>query len=92
MAINEAMAMVKRTGDLSIPLHLRNAPTKLMKELGYGDNYKYAHSYDNNFIEDQFLPDEIKDLQLYKPGKNLREEDIRKRLQALWKNKKNYNE
>jgi len=90
MAIREAQALVKKTGDLSIPLHLRNAPTKLMKELGYGEDYKYAHSYDNNFTEDQFLPDELKDIQLYEPGNNLREEDIRKRMQQLWKNKKKY--
>jgi len=92
MAINEAMSLVKSRGDLSIPLHLRNAPTQLMKDLGYGEDYKYAHSYDQNFVEDQFLPDEIKDVKLYNPGKNLREEEIRKRMKQLWKHNKNYNE
>ncbi|HDR68667.1 MAG TPA: replication-associated recombination protein A, partial [Bacteroidaceae bacterium] len=81
---------VRNTGDLSIPLHLRNAPTKLMKELGYGENYKYAHSYDQNFIEDQFLPDDIKEAMFYLPGNNIREEEIKKRLKNLWKTKKNY--
>lgn len=67
-AINEAQQLVRQTGDLSVPLHLRNAPTKLMKELGYGDEYKYAHSYENNFTQQDFLPESIKGTKLYDPG------------------------
>ena len=73
MAINKAQQLVKETGDLSVPLDIRNAPTKLMKELGYGDNYKYAHNYENNFANQEFMPDEIKDTKLYEPGNNARE-------------------
>lgn len=90
MAIEEALHMVKETGNLSVPLHLRNAPTKLMKELGYGDDYKYAHSYENNFIELEFLPDEIKNTKLYNPGNNARENELRKFLQNRWKDKYDY--
>lgn len=90
MAIEEALQMVKETGNLSVPLHLRNAPTKLMKELGYGDDYKYAHSYENNFIELEFLPDEIKNTKLYNPGNNARENELRKFLQNRWKDKYDY--
>ncbi len=89
-AIDIALAEVKKTGNLPVPLHLRNAPTKLMKEIGYGKDYKYAHSYDGNFIADQFLPDEIKDEQFYMPGKNAREKDIQKNLEQSWKEKKKY--
>jgi len=90
MAIDQALALAKEKGDLSVPLHLRNAPTKLMKELNYGRDYKYAHSFEGNFVEDQFLPDEIKDLQLYVPGQNIRENEIKNRLKNLWINKKKY--
>jgi len=90
MAIEEALHMVKETGNLSVPLHLRNAPTKLMKELGYGDDYKYAHSYENNFIEQEFLPDEIKNTKLYNPGNNARENELRKFLQSRWKDRYDY--
>lgn len=90
MAIEEALHMVKETGNLSVPLHLRNAPTKLMKELGYGDEYKYAHSYENNFIDLEFLPDEIKNTKLYNPGNNARENELRKFLQNRWKDKYDY--
>ena len=90
MAIEEALQMVKETGNLSVPLHLRNAPTKLMKELGYGDDYKYAHSYENNFIELEFLPDEIKNTKLYNPGNNARENELRKFLQNRWKDRYDY--
>ncbi len=91
-AINAALANVKETGNLPVPLHLRNAPTKLMKEIGYGKNYKYAHNYDGNFVSDQFLPDEIKSQQFYIPGNNSREKEIRKNLQNNWKDKKKYDE
>jgi putative ATPase len=67
MAINEALALVKQTGNLPVPLHLRNAPTKLMKDLDYGKEYKYAHSYQGNFVEQDFLPEEIK-VKFYEPG------------------------
>ncbi len=89
-AIGKAQSIVKETGDLSVPLHLRNAPTKLMKELDYGKNYKYAHSFENNFAEQEFLPDEIKNTKIYEPGNNARENTIRDFLKKLWKNKYNY--
>jgi len=90
MAINKAIELVKSTGDLSIPLHLRNAPTKLMQDLDYGKNYKYAHNYENNFIEQEFLPDEISGTKLYEPGNNARENNFRKTLKDNWKNKYDY--
>jgi len=89
-AINKALHLVKETGDLSVPLSIRNAPTKLMKELGYGDEYKYAHNYENNFAEHEFLPDEIKNTQLYNPGNNTRENAQRQFLKARWKEKYGY--
>ncbi|MDF1518407.1 MAG: replication-associated recombination protein A [Lutibacter sp.] len=89
-AIGKAQTMVKETGDLSVPLHLRNAPTKLMKELDYGKNYKYAHSFENNFAEQEFLPDEIKNTKIYEPGNNARENTIRDFLKKLWKGKYGY--
>ncbi|MTE27968.1 replication-associated recombination protein A [Winogradskyella ouciana] len=89
-AINKAQQLVKETGDLSVPLSIRNAPTKLMKELGYGDQYKYAHSYENNFADHEFLPDEIKNTTLYNPGNNAREQAQRNYLKALWKDKYGY--
>jgi len=85
IAIDNAQAAVRDMGDLSVPLHIRNAPTRLMKDLGYGKDYKYAHSYEGNFIKDNFLPEEIKGTKFYEPGKNPREEEIRKRLDNLWK-------
>jgi len=89
-AINKAQQIVEETGDLPIPLSIRNAPTKLMKELGYGDEYKYAHSYENNFTEHEFLPEEIKNTKLYNPGNNAREEAQRKYLRGLWNKKYGY--
>ena len=90
MAIGKAQSVVKQTGDLPIPLHLRNAPTKLMKELGYGDDYKYAHDYANNFAEQEFLPDEIKNTTFYDPGNNSRENGTREFLKNRWKGKYGY--
>ena len=90
MAINEAMGLVKKTGNLSVPLSLRNAPTKMMKDMGYGDNYQYAHNYENNFTQAEFLPEEIKNTILYKPGNNQRENAQREFLKIRWKNKYNY--
>ncbi|MEW7292304.1 replication-associated recombination protein A [Aquimarina sp. 2304DJ70-9] len=90
MAINKAQQLVKQTGDLSVPLPIRNAPTKLMKELGYGEDYKYSHDYKNNFANQEFLPDEIKDTKLYDPGDNQRENSFRTFLKSLWGDKYNY--
>ncbi|MFL0354059.1 replication-associated recombination protein A [Xanthomarina sp. GH4-25] len=89
-AISKAQQLVKNTGDLSVPLEIRNAPTKLMKELGYGDNYKYAHNYQNNFAEQEFLPEEIKNSKLYDPGNNARENAHREFLKLRWKDKYSY--
>ena len=89
-AINKAQQLVRETGDLTIPLSIRNAPTKLMKELGYGDQYKYAHSYESNFAEHEFLPEEIANTKLYNPGNNAREEAQRKFLRSLWNKKYGY--
>jgi len=89
-AIGDAQHLVKETGDLSVPLHLRNAPTKLMKDLDYGKNYQYAHNYDDNFIDQEFLPDEISNKKLYEPGKNTRENNFREFLKKRWKNKYDY--
>ncbi|EJG01810.1 replication-associated recombination protein A [Flavobacterium sp. F52] len=90
MAIGNAQQLVKQTGDLPVPLHLRNAPTKLMKELGYGDEYKYSHDYVNNFAEQEFLPDAIKETVLYNPGNNSRENSTREFLKNRWKDKYGY--
>jgi putative ATPase len=90
MAIEEALDVVQKEGDLPVPLHIRNAPTGLMKRLGYGKNYKYAHSYEGNFTEQEFLPDTIKGTKFYDPGKNPREEELRKFLRGLWKDKYGY--
>lgn len=90
MGIESAMSLVDKTGDLSVPLHLRNAPTKLMKELNYGKEYQYAHSFDNNFVELEFMPDEISGTTLYEPGNNLRESEQRNYLKKLWKEKYGY--
>ncbi|GGW23889.1 replication-associated recombination protein A [Arenibacter certesii] len=87
MAINKAQQTVKQTGDLSVPLPLRNAPTKLMKDLGYGQEYKYAHDYANNFIEEEFMPDELKGTSFYSPGNNQREKAIKEFLKNRWKDK-----
>jgi putative ATPase len=90
MAIEEALEMVRKNGDLPVPLHVRNAPTGLMKRMGYGKNYKYAHSYEGNFTEQEFLPDELKGTTFYDPGKNPREEELRRYLKNLWKEKYGY--
>lgn len=90
MAIGEAQNLVRTTGDLSIPLHLRNAPTKLMKDLDYGKDYQYSHNYKGNFVNQEFLPDEIKNTKLYEPGNNARENQFRDLLKQRWKDKYNY--
>jgi putative ATPase len=89
-AINDAQELVRETGDLSVPLHIRNAPTPLMQELGYGKEYKYAHSYEGNFIPDDFLPKEILNKKLYDPQDNARENELRQRLRNWWKEKYGY--
>jgi putative ATPase len=90
LAIGEAQKVVKQTGDLPVPIHLRNAPTKLMKELGYGDEYKYSHDYSNNFAEQEFLPNEISETVFYNPGNNSRENGTREFLKNRWKDKYGY--
>ena len=87
MAINKAQQSVKQTGDLSVPLPLRNAPTKLMKDLGYGKEYKYAHEFENNFVDAEFLPEELSGTSFYLPGKNQRENAIGDFLKKRWKGK-----
>ncbi len=90
MAINDAQQVVKQSGDLPVPLHLRNAPTKLMKELGYGNEYEYSHNYQNNFSEQEYLPDEISQTVFYNPGNNSRENATRDFLKNRWKDKYGY--
>ncbi len=90
MAIGEAMAAVKSKGDLPVPLHLRNAPTKLMKNLDYGKGYQYSHSYDKNFSRQEYLPDELSGTAFYDPGKNAREDELRKYLKNIWGDKYKY--
>ena len=82
--INSALALVRETGNLPVPLHLRNAPTKLMKQLGYGKDYKYAHAYEGHFVNQQFLPDEVKDTRIWHPQNNVQEAKLKERMQTLW--------
>lgn len=89
-AIGAAMDLVRQTGDLPIPLHIRNAPTKLMKDLDYGKDYKYAHSFEGNFVEQEFLPDKLKGTKLFDPGNNAREAEMRAHMKKLWKEKYGY--
>ncbi len=90
MAIEEAFSLVERTGDLPVPIHIRNAPTKLMKELGYGKDYKYAHQYEDNFVKLEYLPEKISGTKLYDPNNNVRENELRAFLKKLWKEKYGY--
>ena len=89
-ALNMAQQAVRRSGDQPVPLHLRNAPTKLMKQLGYADGYKYAHDYAGNFVEQEFLPEALRGAKFYEPGQNPREEETRKLLRWRWKDKYRY--
>lgn len=89
-AINQAQALVKQTGDLPVPLHLRNAPTKLMKNIGYGADYKYSHAYEGNFEAQEYLPEKLSGTKLYDPGRNPAEDKLREKLKQNWKNKYNY--
>ncbi len=90
VAIKDAQQIVQEKGDLSVPLHIRNAPTKFMKEQGYGKGYEYSHQFEQNFSNQEYLPDEISGLKFYDPGNNPREEELRKRLRALWGDKYDY--
>ena len=90
MAINTAQSLVRELGDLPVPLHIRNAPTKLMKEMGYHKGYKYSHDYDSNFEKQEYLPDELSGTTLYDPGNNARENELRQRLKKLWEDKYGY--
>ncbi|MDN5215341.1 replication-associated recombination protein A [Fulvivirgaceae bacterium BMA12] len=90
VAIKSAKSLVNKTGDLAVPLPIRNAPTKLMKKEGYGEGYKYAHDHPGNFVDMEFLPEEIKGTKLYDPGANARENELRKRLKAFWGSKYQY--
>jgi len=90
VAIGDAMAAVRRHGDLPVPMHIRNAPTKLMKNMDYGKGYQYSHSYENNFSQQEYLPEKIAGTKFYEPGKNPREEELRKFLRQLWKEKYGY--
>jgi putative ATPase len=90
VAIKQAQQLVQQHGDLPVPMHIRNSPTKLMKEMGYGQGYKYSHDYDSNFSKQEYLPDEIKGTKLYEPGQNARENELRQRLKKLWEDKYNY--
>jgi len=90
LAIKEAQKIVKQTGDLPVPLAIRNAHTKLMQELGYGKQYQYAHDYEGNFVKQEFLPEQLKGQQIYTPGKNKKENEFRNYLKGLWKNKYDY--
>jgi len=90
LAIGKAQQAVKQTGDLSVPIHLRNAPTKLMKELGYGEDYKYSHDYPGNFAYQEFLPDELSNVSFYEPGENTREKQTQDFLRQRWQGKYNY--
>lgn len=90
VAMNMAQQMVKQTGDLPVPMHIRNAPTKLMKQLGYSDGYKYAHDYAGNFVDQEFLPDQLRGVKFYEPGQNPREEETRRLLRLRWQAKYGY--
>ncbi|MBA3898588.1 MAG: replication-associated recombination protein A [Bacteroidetes bacterium] len=90
VAINDAQSLVKSTGDLPVPLHIRNAPTKLMKDLNYGKDYAYSHGYEGNFKEQEYLPEKISGTKLYEPGNNAREREMREALKKWWKNKYGY--
>jgi len=89
-AIDEALALVRESGNLPVPLNLRNAPTKMMKNMGYGSNYKYSHNSERNFVLQEFLPEKIIGQKFYEPGNNSKEKEIRQKLKELWDKKYNY--
>ncbi|KAA6315337.1 hypothetical protein EZS27_034187, partial [termite gut metagenome] len=86
-AITDALELIRETGNQPVPLHLRNAPTKLMEQLGYGQDYKYAHNYEGNFTQQQYLPDELKDTRIWHPQNNPAENKLHERMKELWKDK-----
>ena len=90
LAIDKALKIAQETGNLQVPLHLRNAPTQLMKNLGYGERYMYPHDFEENFTEQEYLPEGLKGNMIYSPRKNKREEEIRNRLRMLWKGRYGY--
>ncbi|MEA1877736.1 MAG: replication-associated recombination protein A, partial [Bacteroidota bacterium] len=90
MAIKNAQALVEKTGNLPVPLHLRNAPTKLMKELGYGKDYRYPHNFDKNFLNEEYLPDEIKNTKIWEPSDNPKEKELINRMIRWWRDKYKY--
>jgi putative ATPase len=90
LAINKAQKLVEDTGNLKVPLSLRNSPTKMMKDMGYGKDYKYSHDFNNNFVEQEFLPDEIVETKLYEPAKNMKENKLREYLKLRWNSKYKY--
>jgi putative ATPase len=90
LAIRSAQKTIRESGDLPVPLHIRNAPTQLMKKIGYGKDYKYAHDFENNFIPQEFLPGKVSGLKFYDPQNNPREKELRERLRALWKDRYKY--
>jgi putative ATPase len=90
MAIESALQEVRNSGDLPVPLHLRNAPTKLMKDMGYGQSYQYAHGFDGNFVVQEFLPDALSGKQFFDPGNNPREHEMRQNMKQKWKEKYGY--
>jgi putative ATPase len=90
LAISDALESVRKTGDLSVPLHIRNAPTRLMKNMDYSRGYEYSHDYEKNFSPQEYLPSEISGKSFYEPGKNTREEEMRKHLRGLWEKKYDY--
>ena len=90
LAIGKAQSLVRQTGDLPVPMHLRNAPTKMMKNMDYGKGYQYAHDYKNNFVHQEFLPEKIAHTKLYEPGENASEEKLRAYLKQCWQEKYNY--
>jgi putative ATPase len=90
LAIRKAQKAAAEMGDLPIPLHLRNAPTNLMKQLNYGKEYKYAHDYEGNFVDIEFLPEKLAGTNFYEPGDNPRENEIRQQMRRWWKAKYNY--
>ena len=90
MAIERALEQANKEGDLPVPLHIRNAPTRLMKDIGYGKDYKYAHSFDQNFVDQEFLPQQLKGTKFYDPQDNPRENEYREKLRRFWKDKYGY--
>ena len=90
LAINKAIELVEKTGDKPVPIHLRNAPTKLMKDIGYGADYRYSHDYANHFVQQQFMPDDLQGLSLYEPADNRQENSTRELLRKLWSGIYNY--